>query len=386
VVTLLCWYVLTGQELTGRAHPELVRSADEFDPQGSLLAREIRELRVSNAVLAYVDDLVEASHGPADALQRVESGRLKRGQQLRELTDDAVKLLRCMLEAAAVYLEDDRVVLRAQGSPVALDVAEACELDVASIDRALRRRAVIRGIHVRETAVRKCVSVISLVGFDIADTFDCVDDAVLELPPGDVAMLIGSAAALSDEIAGQLQNRRAGALRVANLVAAMRLPRGLWREAHRQSLAVWVCVGGARAERPWVADLGAVEHIELTDVAAMSPARWRSPRTVPSATHGGPGCRACSPGRRWCPGESEQCGCAGRLEPTLAEAHEYEHQASRRVAAARGLTTALINGVAAGALTLDVEHSAPGTTRARQQEGRTRCCPGNAMSRKHRRP
>lgn len=54
---------------------------------------------------------------------------------------------------------------------------------------------------------------------------------------------------------------------------------------------------------------------------------------------------------------------AERLEARLAEAHEYEQQASRRVAAVRDLTTALINGVAAGALTLDVEHSAPGFTR-----------------------
>lgn len=534
VVTLLCWYALTGQELTGRKHSELVRLADEFDPQDSMLSREIRELRVSNDVLAYVDDLVEASHGPADALQRVEAGRLKRREQLRELTDVAAKLLRCMVEADAFHLDDDRVVLRAEGSPVALDVAEACELDVVSVDRALRRRAVIRGIRVRETAVSKCVSVTTLVGRDIADTLDGVDEAVLELPPGDVAILIGSAAALSDELAGPLQIRCSGALRVGNLVAAVRLPRGLWREAHRQSLAVWLCVGGAQAQRPWVADLGAIEYIELTDVAAdvagalaqtddrafryarrtqlssvlaggaVVPRGVRAVRlrghdeaehvdrvhratlvtTTPlpildvlvtsapgrihlahrsldelqrgkrlvlkrgrriDVSHGSPegtvrvlpeevvGTLALDPReaeakypraartepgdvifvekprpRAWvdreggamvaCPAriirlaESAEVGPmvlaalinntaypgsewetwtvpvlpraeAERLEVRLAEAHEYEQQASRRVAAVRDLTTALINGVAAGALTLDVEHSAPGFTR-----------------------
>ncbi len=536
VVTLLCWHVLTGQELTGTPHAEMVQSADEFDPEDSLLATEIRELRVSDGVLAYVDDLVEASHGAADALQRVQSGRLKRREQLRELTDDAVKLLRCMVEAAVVHLEDDRVVLRAEGSPMVLDVAEACELDVVSNDRALRRRAVIRGIHVRETAVSKCVSAMSLVGLDIADTLDGVDDAVLELPPGDVAILIGSAAALSDELAGPMQNRRAGALRVGNLVAAVRLPRGLWREAHRQSLAVWVCVGGAEAQ-PWVADLGAVEHIELTDVAAdiagalgqtdarafryarrtqlsgvlagaaVVPRGVRAVRlrgrdeaehvrrvhratlvtTTPlpmldvlvtsapgrihlahrslhelhsgkrlflkrgrriDVSHGStegtvrvlpkevvgtlaldpfdaeakyPRATRTEPGdvifvekprpRAWvdpaggamvaCPAriirlaESAEVGPlvlaalinetaypgsewrtwtvpvlpraeAERLEAALAEAEAYERQASSRVAAARELKTALINGVAAGALTLDVEHSAPGYTGARK--------------------
>jgi hypothetical protein len=268
VVTLLCWHVLTGEDLAGRSHADLVRLADQFDPENTVLAAEIRALRVSGGVLGYVDDLVEASHGPTDALRRVEAGRLMRREELREFTEDAVKLLRCMVEAAAVYLGQDRVVLRAEGSPVALDVAEAGALDVVSNDRSLRRRAVIRGIHVRENAVDKCVLAISLVGLDIADTFDGVDEAVLELPPGDVAILVGSAAALSDELAGPMQNRRADALRVNNLVAAVRLPRGLWREAHRQSLAVWVCVGGAQADQPWVADLGAFERIELSDVAA----------------------------------------------------------------------------------------------------------------------
>lgn len=536
VVTLLCWHVLTGEDLAGRPHADLVRLADQFDPEDSVLATEIRELRASDAVLAYADDLVEASLGPADALRRVESGRLKRREQLRELTDDALNLLRCVVEAAAVYLEHDRVVLRAEGSPVALDVSEACDLDIASNDRALRRRAVIRGIHIREAVASQCVSALSLVGLDIADTLDAVDNAVLELPPGDVAILIGSAVALSDELAGPLQNRRAEALRVGNLVAAVRLPRGLWREAHRQSLAVWVCVGGAQSQQPWVADLGAVERFELTDVAAdiagalaqtedrafryarriqlssvlagaavvprgvravrlrghdeaehiervhratlvttsplpvldvlvsPSPGRihlaHRSLAELQSGkrltmkrgrridvSHGSPegtvrvlpaelvgtlaldpldaeakypraartdpgdvifvdkpmprawvdregGAIVASPARIIRLHESAEVGPlvlaaivnetafpgsewqtwtvpvlqraeAERLEAALAEADEYEQQASRRIAAARDLKTSLINGVAAGALTLDVEHSAPGLTGGR---------------------
>ncbi|MCV7078834.1 hypothetical protein [Mycobacterium szulgai] len=531
VVTLLCWHVVTGQELTSVSHADLVRSAERFDPEDTLLSTEIRELRVSDSALVYVDDLVEASRGPADALQRVEAGRLKRREQLRELTDYAVNLLRCMVEAAAIHLEDDRVVLRAEGSPVALDVAEVCGLDVASNDRPLRRRAVIRGIHVRENVASQCVSALSLVGLDVVDALDRLDDAVLALRPRDVAIVIGSAAALSDGLAGPMQNRRAGALRVGNLVAAVRLPRGLWREAHRQSLAVWICVGGANAQQPWVADLGAVEHIELTDIAAdvagalaqtedrafryarriqlsnvlagsaVVPRGVRAVRlrghdegehveavhratlvtTAPlmpldalvsaapgrihlahrslhelhaakrlllkrgrriNGSHGSPegtvrvlpeevvGRLALDPvdaeakypratrtepgdvifvekprPRAWvdrvggamvacpariirlsasaevgplvlatlinetaCPGSEWPTwsvpvlprGEAERLEAALAEADEYERQASRRVAAVRELKTALINGVAAGALTLDVEHSAPG--------------------------
>ena len=268
VVTLLCWHVLTGEDLDGTSLTDRIRRAEEFDPDDVYLASEIRELRVSDAVLAYVDDLVGATLGPRDALARLESGRLKRVLGLRDLTEEAVGLLRCIVEAAAVHLEQDRVVLGVEGSAVALDVAEACELDITSSDRALRRRAMIRGIHIGEHIVQKRVSALSLVGLDIVETLDHVNEVVVGLSAGDVVVVLGPAAALSDELAGTLQNRRAETLRVENLVAAMRLPRGLWREAHRQSLAVWVCLGGANAQQPWVADLAAVDQVERTDLAA----------------------------------------------------------------------------------------------------------------------
>lgn len=268
VVTLLCWHVLSGADLAGTSKARRSRAADEFDPDDVIVAREIREMTVSADVLAYVDDLVEASHGPGDALTRVETGRLRRDLGLRELTSRGIELLQCVLEAATVHLEQDQVVLRAEGSAAVLDVAEVCGVDITTSDRALRRRAVIRGIGMRESAVGKQVSAVSAVGHDIAETLDLLDDALLGLEPGDVAVVVGSAAALADELAGPLQTRRAAVLRVDNLVAALRLPRGLWREAHRQALAVWVCLGAAHAEMPWVADLSAVDEIELTDLAA----------------------------------------------------------------------------------------------------------------------
>lgn len=268
VVTLLCWHVLTGEDLAGTSLTERIHGADEFDPDDEFLATEIRELRAADAVLSYVDDLVEATLGARDALARLESGRLKRVMGLRDLTAEATELLRCIIEAAAVHLGQDQVVLGVDGSAVALDVAEACGLKITSEDRPLRRRAVIRGISVREYPGQKRVSAVSLVGLDPAAALDRADEIVVGLRAGDVAILLGPAAALSDELAGTLQNRRARTLRVENLVVAMRLPRGLWREAHRQSLAVWVCIGGARAQQPWVADLAAIDQIELTDLAA----------------------------------------------------------------------------------------------------------------------
>ena len=51
---------------------------------------------------------------------------------------------------------------------------------------------------------------------------------------------------------------------------------------------------------------------------------------------------------------------AARLEAALLEAENYEQEACRRAEAARELKTALINGVAAGALTLDAQPTTPG--------------------------
>jgi hypothetical protein len=268
VVTLLCWHVLTGEELAGTSLAHRVGQAQRFDPDDISVLGEIRGLQASEAVLTYVDDLVEASFGPPDALARLERGRLKRTRAARELTPAAVELLGRLVAAAATHLDERPAVLRCDDASVALDVAAACDLGLVSGDRGLRRRALIQGMTVHDSAVRPCVSLASFVGLDIADVLDGVDEVVVGLDDGEVAVLLGPAAAFSDELAGTLQQRRARTLRVGNLVAAIRLPRGLWREAHRQSLAVWVCLGGADAQRPWVADLGAVDEVERGDLAA----------------------------------------------------------------------------------------------------------------------
>ncbi|KZS62218.1 hypothetical protein [Mycobacterium ostraviense] len=51
---------------------------------------------------------------------------------------------------------------------------------------------------------------------------------------------------------------------------------------------------------------------------------------------------------------------AARLEEALTRADEFEREARRRADAARDLKTALIEGVAAGALTLDAYPTMPG--------------------------
>ena len=71
---------------------------------------------------------------------------------------------------------------------------------------------------------------------------------------------------------------------------AVRLPRGLWREAHRQSLGLWVCQGGRSMQRLRVVDLAAFSDDELdlddlvSDVAgALTDAEGRAFRYARSS-------------------------------------------------------------------------------------------------------
>ena len=90
-----------------------------------------------------------------------------------------------------------------------------------------------------------------------------------------MAIVLGPASALCDRLSprGDLYDVRKGALEMGGegygcaLAAAFRLPRGLWREAHRQNLGVWVLQGATAANGVVVADLSGTE-IEAGELAA----------------------------------------------------------------------------------------------------------------------
>ncbi|WP_167103382.1 hypothetical protein [Mycobacterium sp. DL592] len=267
IETMLAWHVLTGAALCGTTVADRVRLAREFDPDDALLLSEVSTLQPTDRTLAYVDDLVEASYGPSDALARLHRSRLKREMAARDLTPNAIRLLTRVTTECAVFLAADGLTLHADGSAVALDVAAQAGLAVSSQDRAVLRRAAIAGIGIGSARDRS-LTFHSVIGLGASQALDQADDLVLGLDPGQVAVLVGPASALADTLVGDLQVRRANALRVGNVVAALRLPRGFWREAHRQNQAVWVCRGGADELRPCVADLAGVSEVDLGDLAA----------------------------------------------------------------------------------------------------------------------
>ena len=268
VVTLLAWHVLTGEDLAGTSHAYRVRRAAECDPDDRILLRELSRLHAADAVLDYTDQLLAASFGAADALQRVEEGQLGRREAARNLSSAATDLIASVVSACVVYLGGDGVALSVDGSELSLDVAGEAATAITTTERGIARRALIRGVQLGEPSRPTLLSFTSVIGREPADVLDAVDDVVLDLEAGHIAIVVGPASILADDLTGPLQGRRASVLRVENVVAALRLPRGYWREAHRQSLALWVCLGDARRQRPVVGDLCAADTIANDDVAA----------------------------------------------------------------------------------------------------------------------
>ena len=203
------------------------------------------------------------------------SGRLAREIGARDLSADAIELIRAVVSATVDDAEAATLSVRhAADASLALAVADGFRgLAFEGHDETLRavcRRATLRGVDVVAERSGPVVSVRSLIGLDDDRALDSLDNALLDLGPSDVVIVLGPTSVLCDAMRGERERRRAQSLRGGNLVAALRLPRGVWREAHRQALGVWVCAGRGGVGTPRVADLSAVDEAELdlVDLAA----------------------------------------------------------------------------------------------------------------------
>lgn len=107
----------------------------------------------------------------------------------------------------------------------------------------------------------------SVVGSDPGSVFDQIEYVMDGLGRDSVALVLGPASLLCDELRGNAEKERADLLRPGKLVFAARLPRGLWKEAHRQALGLWVCIG--RTDAPLrVTDIDTLDDLEAEDVAS----------------------------------------------------------------------------------------------------------------------
>jgi hypothetical protein len=289
LVTWLCLAALTGEELAETTAENRIILARRVDSNDRVLLREVEASVPAVCTLRFIDDLVEASYGPREALDRLEQGRAARALGTRDLTSDAVDLLHAVVDACALHLDPEGVPLVHVGpaSSVTLALADTFTHLVVPGDtpelRDIRRRAAIREIETVDDAAVPSVRLLSAIGRPTDEVLDLVDNLVLDLGEGELAVVIGPAGVLCDELQGEQERHRAQTLRSESLVVALRLPRGMWREAHRQALGLCVCATGGFTARPLVADLAAFTRDELylgdlaSDVTgALAAARGRA--------------------------------------------------------------------------------------------------------------
>ena len=153
LVTLLCLQVHAGQELTETTVTERESLARGYDPRDAFMLREVTAAKTTKDALRFIDDLVEASYGADEALDRLESGRLGRAIGVRDLTSGAVDLVRAVAKACGLHIDPEGVPLVHTGGSTMLTLALAGDFARLVVpgdgaeQRALRRRAAICGIE-----------------------------------------------------------------------------------------------------------------------------------------------------------------------------------------------------------------------------------------------
>lgn len=250
-VVLLALRAAVAEDIGPLSPDERIALAVSVDPADEWLTREVREMAGSDPLAAYADELLGATFGPADALERLYSTRAAQGT--RGLSDDLIPLLRAVAEACRTHLGPEAVAVDLRLEPRAWSVATSFE-STAPADRAVARHLVLCGLTLDRHAT-SVVRVVSAVGRSDAEALQLADDAALELSDNQAAVFLGPATALCDRLTGDLYESRRATLEMGSLVAALKLPRGMWRAAHRQPLGLWVLRGGTPRRGALVADV-----------------------------------------------------------------------------------------------------------------------------------
>lgn len=286
VVTMLALRSMCDCDLTALSAADLAALAYEADPDDAFLGSEVVGIGVKADLLAYVDDLHESAFGLIDALDRAEESRLGRSGH-RGLTDAAVTVLASITTACRLFLGGDVVALDPRvNAPTARVLAEGfagVTVGAGHVDgRRLRRTLTLADVELvsSDSAVR----VLSVVGETDHAALQVMDDLVLDLGPADVGVILGPSSLLCDGLRGQLDAMRADTLSGGGLVMAARLPRGLWTNAHRQQLGLWIVAGVEKGAKVVVADLTATD-VNVNDLASdASAALTYDSATLPDAS------------------------------------------------------------------------------------------------------
>ncbi len=273
LAVLLTLRLLGGQELSGLEMSGLQSLAEEVDPEDHFLLSEVHALKEARREdLEYLDDLVEASLGPQDAIERLAAGRTARVERPRDVSESVVGLLARICIGLSVGADNP---VATAGSGLALRVAVHAADALAGVrpegskptDRAVRREALARELVSDEPGIQ-AVRVVSVLGMANEDALTAADDLQLELAPGEVGIVLGTAACLCDDGLPEMP-LRAEVLRTGCLRAAFRLRHGHYGDAPRQALGVWIMQGGSEGSDVALADLSnlPVEELDTLDLA-----------------------------------------------------------------------------------------------------------------------
>ena len=270
-VVLLALRANVAQDIGPLSAEQRIALAEEVDPHDRYLLADVRDTADDDNSAVYVDGLLEAAYGPADALSRLYDTRSAQGS--RGFAPDLVSLLQSIANACRTFLGPDDVAIELRLDPRARQIAAGFQSVkyVAGADRAMLRHLVIDGLAVDDVDGPR-VRVVSLTESDDSEALRLADEVALELAAGQVAVIVGPASALCDRLTGGLYDDRRktiemGASGGCALIAAFKLPRGLWRDAHRKNLGLWVLRAGVSATGVLVADLSgrAIDNAELAD-------------------------------------------------------------------------------------------------------------------------
>jgi transcriptional regulator with XRE-family HTH domain len=271
VVTFVALRAISGEDIGRKTEAELVELAETADTSDVFLLSEVRALGANEALASYADALMEVSYGPGDALDRIYTSRLARRRAERGLTNDLIDLLTSAAAACRDYLGADSAALdpRVDFSTARRLISGFAGVNIPGSnpsDRALLRHLALDEVEF-VASDRPTVRVLSVVGMEDDEALETIDAVALDLGPDDAAVILGSSAVLCDALRGEQARRRAETVGMGRLVMAVRLPRGQWKAAHRQGLALWILKGEDDAERVVVADLSS-EPIDLGDLAS----------------------------------------------------------------------------------------------------------------------
>lgn len=252
--SLVTLQALRGAGLGGLDEDTLIDLADELDPDDRALFGEISRADEDLPTLAVeADELCEAAFGAAPALDRL------RALAGLELTGSGVQFVRDLTwELSRQFVEPFLLAGLESSTQLAADllgtVPEEASLTVLVPDlsvRWLRRHLITRGISSLADSDGPVLRLLALEEQREADLLDRIDDLQLELRPGDVGLVVGPAAVLTDRLpAVALETQRDSLLRLGALRHVVRLPAGLNTRASRQSLALWVLAPRAQTAAP----------------------------------------------------------------------------------------------------------------------------------------